>query len=152
MPRLHTLTRGTLITAAVIVAPGLFAGAAGAVEPLASRGGSRIGAMDPVLATTGILVMTIGLSLMGLTRLRQHPTGPRDLPARQLVLQRLSPQVQLPARPPSPGLALIDALAATSEALDELAGSLPRKRRRRIETAAHRVANARELLEAHTRR
>lgn len=152
MPRLHTFVRAAFVSSLTVVALGLFATAAGAVEPLASRGGSRIGAMDPVLATTGILVMSVGLGLMGYTRMRQHPALPRDLPPRQLVLQRLAPQVQPPARPPSPGLALIDALAATSEALDELAGSLPRRRRQRIETAAHRVANARELLEAHTRR
>ena len=104
------------------------------------------------MAKTHSDIGLIGLAVMGITRLRLTPQPQPDLPARAVVLARQAPQVQPIARPPSPGMALIDALAATSEALDELAESLPRKRRQRIETAAHRVANARALLEAHNTR
>ncbi len=153
MPPLHNLTaKGFILAACAVAAGGSFATIASAVEPLASRGGSRIGTIDPILGTTGILMMTIGLAVMGITRLRYGPRPVPDVPARPLVLARQAPQFQPIARPPSPGLALVDALAATSEALDELAESLPRKRRQRITTAASRVANARALLEAHTRR
>ena len=153
MTPLHNLTAKSLIIAACAVGSlGSFATLASAVEPLASRGGSRIGTIDPILGTTGILMMTIGLAVMGITRLRYSPRPTADVPARPLVLARQAPQFQPVPRPQSPGLALIDALAATSEALDELAESLPRKRRQRITTAAGRIANARALLEAHTRR
>lgn len=153
MTPLHNLTaKGFILAACAVGALGTFATLASAVEPLAARGGSRIGTIDPILGTTGVLMMTIGLAVMGITRLRYGPVPVKDVPTRPVVLARLAPQVQPVTRQPSPGLALIDALAATSEALDELAESLPRKRRQRIETAASRIANARELLEEHTRR
>ena len=144
--------RMPILLAGATLGLGLSLGIAAAVEPLASRGGSRIGAIDPILGTTGILMMTIGLVVMGVTRLRFAPRQLADLPARSVVIARQAPQVQPVPRPPSPGLALIDALAATSEALDELAESLPRKRRQRVTIAAGRVSAARALLEAHTRR
>jgi hypothetical protein len=153
MHPLHTLAlRMPLFFAVAFLGIGVFAGIASAVEPGALRGGSRIGAIDPILGATGILMMTIGLTVMGVTRLRFAPRPMADLPGRSVVLQRQAPQVQRHPRPPSPGAALIDALAATSEALDELAESLPRRRRQRISHAAHRVATARALLEAHNTR
>ena len=153
MPPLHNLTaKAIILSACAVGALGIFATLASAVEPLASRGGSRIGTIDPILGTTGVLMMTIGLAVMGITRMRFAPHPEADTPTRAIILARLAPQVQPVVRPPSPGLALIDALAATSEALDELSSSLPRKRRQRISTAASRIANARAQLEAHTRR
>ncbi len=114
--------------------------------------GVRLSAVDPILGTTGLLMMTVGLLVMGITRLRYPGTPVQDVPPRSIVIARQAAQVQSVSRPPSPGVALLDALAATSEALDELAGSLPRKRRERISRAATRIATARELLEAHNRR
>jgi hypothetical protein len=125
MRPLHTLAlRTPIVLAAALLGIGLFASIASAVEPLASRGGSRISTIDPILGTTGILMMTTGLAVMGVTRLRFAPRPLADVPDRAIILQ---PSTNSPKRSPA---------NVANASLTRLIGSLPRARSSKPTTPA----------------